>query len=80
MTERTARLPDGSGFMVVELTDLRDHPLEQQATPCVECQTKAVMFNPGLVDVCCDVCGLRENDLEIREFHLHVWVRAAVLS
>jgi hypothetical protein len=80
VNEDVTRLPDGSGFMVVELTDPKDHPLRQQATSCVECQTKAVFFNSGNVDVACHACGTQEGDLEVRQFHLGVWVRAAVLS
>lgn len=74
------RLPDGSGFEAVELTDPKEHPLRQQATPCAECQTNAVFFNSGNVDVQCHHCGTRENSLKIRQRHLQIWVRAAVLS
>lgn len=71
------RLADGSGFMVAELTDPGEHPLRQQATVCVECGEKCVMFNPGNVDVSCHSCGTREPDMEARQFHLMVWYNSA---
>lgn len=74
------RLPDGSAFDVVELTDPKDHPLRQNATVCSECGVNAVFFNDGNVDVNCHACGTRDYDPEVRQHHLAIWVKHAVLK
>ncbi len=77
----TNRLPDGSGFMVAELTDPEDHPLRRQATDCAECGAEAsVFFNAYNVDVTCHHQGCRERDPDKRQLHLSIWVDAAVLG